>query len=1612
MGDSMTPMSVQARGAATTGIWQARCKDCEAERAAFAQTRQRKASRGGPQATRNGGDGVPGFEYSSSSAQKTLDRGNSRSDRCERHRRSHRQAIQALAVAYIDLRVIGEVANPRNPSGPLGGLGSLPVLHTERTCEVGLDRFGFGMTDADILDIIDGLATKRVAVIEAGTGTGKSTFMPFRLMNPPEGARLRISAFGPIVVTEPRRAAATGVARFVGEELCFGHDSRTCKDHIGPGYPVGYQVSGEKHWDSACDLIYVTDGTMINWVRDGQLSKIGTVIIDEAHERSENIDIILAQLREKVRHHSHLRVIITSATLDKDFFVAYFGGPDHVFHHFVPAKKSFGYGVPLFIGAAIDDTAISNGLAFAANGDVDTTSGQLCFPGWGRWGPPEGSDPPDDLRAVTRTLEKLRCIIEPIPPEVWKDRMPAALAMQVVTIAAGTEWGDILGFLPTSEAIRTAVEQIKEGLAAKSLDFDVYPLLSTTEKRTSELAIAARVRGERRKIVISSNLAETSLTVKGVRYVVDSGLICQSEWDPDIASGSFPTKPYSQSGLRQRWGRVGRDAPGWVFPLYTPGQFLALPRNTPPGSTQTNLETFYAKLIAAGVDLEDTALPANFVHETVSYDQDARKSIEVFNKESTRALRALSLSGAVDGDGHLTEFGRELERFPGDGSRALAIMLADQLACVHEVAVALEVLGQGRLIGHDEDRILRVSRDWPAAWRVAAAQRHRALAIGCTDDLDILLLLFALWQRAANPAEWCNIWWINEAALESALRAAMATVETLSAAMKGTATRPIMPELAGRARAVLSRAMVSQRYERVAGRMFRLAGDADAEQVMLGQSQLVDAGDRILAFNRFRPGASGDPATRTAIISHTVRSLEWAETGETGGPGSVDMGIELMLRAAAHSASNESCPGSAADPLGAVRTNLPVGAIVDMELQGDAAPIREIRVTYQPFAFPGDDYAAADGSARRADPSGFDRDWDPNERSGAEMPEEEVDHQILDPRVQEENDTPLADAPIVETTEVQGGILSASFPSLYAVPLSEGASNSGVQRAVIIGYRVMDKDNVALLIDPMSETATGGDPARHDDLTPWQEIDLVVRGIVRDHETDFLQLDRSDGLGRFYLNADRPPGLGLDPFDMKFGHRLAVGARIAGKAIPRALDPMSATLLPTAVAHLGKADAEGLNSKGLSTRFFPAEITQVQNERGDVLVALNAKDMTSGLSHVFEVRQRDLRRLPTLRAEIGQKLLVAVRPHRSERKKSLSAEYSKAADFAAEWSDYFIIRDRRIRASDRAIPRNVINGLLLLDHSDRWTREVWEFYEDNLHVVVEEVRPQLSRVRLAAAPSIIALLGQRKTDILGGFDITLAVTIDKAANEIEVSGPDSTAVDAAIEVIRSLADLPRVCADLPAGTAGMVIGKEQRNRKRLEARTNVRWLSIAGDRLIVVGNSANAVLETIKDIRQTVDLATGELFVPASVVGRFIGTGGKNIRALCDSTGCRANNGNSGEIWRIEGPTRAAVEQFIRLSGGAALGSTGRVVSAQKLNIIEDTTKKSQVSQVGARSSASNTPRSGQERSGPEHAEAPLVDVSVVRPGQISESSGASVAFVLAALVAIVIAVAVLFIFR
>ena len=279
-------------------------------------------------------------------------------------------------------------------------------------------------------------------------------------------------------------------------------------------------------------------------------------------------------------------------------------------------------------------------------------------------------------------------------------------------------------------------------------------------------------------------------------------------------------------------------------------------------------------------------------------------------------------------------------------------MLADQLACVHEVAVGLAVLSDGRLVG-GRDGVLRSDREWPVAWRVHAARCHRALALGCDDDLDLVLRIFSEWQSSDDPDTWCAAWWVNQQALEVALATASDAIASLSSGMKSDAHRPVLPALGGRARAVINRAMGAVHYVRVEGNRFAASGEDGAEAVELSRTTLVDPGDRVIALNRFRTATDDDGSPGRIIVASTVRVLDWVVTGETGSDG---MGLDLLIQASSQLRNPDGSIKAPVDRLRKLRNTFPIGTFVDIVVdkqRGQRSSRSRNRSCFRAFRIPG-----------------------------------------------------------------------------------------------------------------------------------------------------------------------------------------------------------------------------------------------------------------------------------------------------------------------------------------------------------------------------------------------------------------------------------------------------------------------------------------------------------------------------------------------------------------------------------------------------------------------------------------------------------------------------------
>lgn len=804
-----------ARGIAKSVQWGAVCKDCQ---------KLRKPAI---------------FAYPDAWIEGVVNRGGSRSDRCPICRKKHARDARSFAAPYVDIDTIGQVADPQSPTGPLGGLGPLPTKHERSEKQSDLGKYDFGLEDADISRLLQGLENKQVAVVVAGTGTGKSTFLPYRLLVPPDDACRRLADRGPIIVTEPRRLAATDTARFVAEKL---HRSS-----VGAGSDIGYRVQDEPAFDASCRLIYVTDGSLINWLRDGSFRRFGAIMVDEAHERSKNIDIILGLLRESLPRHPHLKLIVASATIDAQFFVDYFGGQDRVYRLDAPAKKLWGYGDPLWPGGPID---------LSHQDWVDKESGaprhgpRAHGENEAPWASPFGPHE-TNLQDITKRLLDLRIVEKAIEPGTnaanWRQQMPTLVAKQVLAILKGTRTGDILAFLPGKKPIDDALTLIQ---ADAPSNVDVFPLLRTTPPDIQAKAKGEKKDSSRRRVVVSTNIAETSLTIDGITFVVDSGLINQSQWDTATATKRIPATLHSQDGVRQRWGRVGRKAPGWVFPLYTKEQYKQiLPPHTPPESTRDDLEQFVLTAKAAGVDTPDTFIwPSSFKRDAVEETTSDKAYRAAFHSELERASSALRVRGAIDRDGDLTAAGYELQAFSGSMAHAMALALGDRMTCAVEVAVALLLLSNRQIVGN----LQQFDRHWEAAKRNQARRIHEGMRAGCRDELELVLKVYAAWeaQPQSQRQAWADNHLVNHQELAQVETARRTLLEPLSPGRKSDEIRPVLPELAPRARLVLSRTLIDQTYYRVADGWRPVLRDDGKLTWRIDRLAYCTDADRVIAFQR------------------------------------------------------------------------------------------------------------------------------------------------------------------------------------------------------------------------------------------------------------------------------------------------------------------------------------------------------------------------------------------------------------------------------------------------------------------------------------------------------------------------------------------------------------------------------------------------------------------------------------------------------------------------------------------------------------------------------------------------------------------------------------------
>lgn len=486
-------------------------------------------------------------------------------------------------------------------------------------------------------EIADAIRAHQVVVIAGETGSGKTTQLPKICLEAGRGIR------GTIGHTQPRRLAARTVAQRIADEL-----------GSPLGETVGYTVRFTDQVSDRTLIKLMTDGILLAEIqRDRRLLRYDTLILDEAHERSLNIDFLLGYLRELLPRRPDLKLIITSATIEPRRFSEHFAN--------APVIEVSGRTYPVEIRYRPLKIALPSATA-------------------------DDPDDPDHEIVRTETRDEVEAIVDAI----------AELEAEPP--------GDVLVFLSGEREIRDTAEALT-GLKHTEV-LPLYARLPTAEQQK----VFAPHTG--RRVVLATNVAETSLTVPGIRYVVDPGNARISRYSRRLKVQRLPIEPISQASAAQRAGRCGRVAPGVCIRLYSEADFAARPRYTEPEILRTNL---------AAVLLQMAALQLGDIENFPFLDPPDRRSV----RDGVQLLTEL---GAFDRQGAITERGRRLARLPVDPRLGRMILAAQTEGCVREMLVLAAALS------------IPDPRERPSDREEAARQKHARFADEHSDFMSYLNL--------------------------------------------------------------------------------------------------------------------------------------------------------------------------------------------------------------------------------------------------------------------------------------------------------------------------------------------------------------------------------------------------------------------------------------------------------------------------------------------------------------------------------------------------------------------------------------------------------------------------------------------------------------------------------------------------------------------------------------------------------------------------------------------------------------------------------------------------------------------------------------------------------
>eukprot|EP00178_Gracilaria_changii_P010932 TRINITY_DN315_c0_g1_i1.p1 TRINITY_DN315_c0_g1~~TRINITY_DN315_c0_g1_i1.p1 ORF type:complete len:982 (-),score=184.27 TRINITY_DN315_c0_g1_i1:766-3711(-) len=496
----------------------------------------------------------------------------------------------------------------------------------------------------------------QVCVVVGETGSGKTTQLTQYLEE--DG----FARFGIIGCTQPRRVAAVSVAQRVAEEFHGG---------VRVGDEVGYAIRFEDVTGPKTVIKYMTDGILLREsLTDPDLDRYSVVVMDEAHERSLNTDVLFGLLRNVIKKRRDLRVIITSATLNAERFASFFGD--------APIFKIPGRTFPV-------DTFFSK-------------------------------TPVEDYvdQAVWQTVQLH--IQAPVP-------------------------GDILIFMTGQEDIETTCEALAEKIARLQNPHPIIILPIYSQLATDLQAKIFEPAPEGvRKVVVATNIAETSLTIDGIRYVVDAGYCKLKTYNPRLGMDALLLCPASQSSVAQRAGRAGRTAPGKCYRLFTSTAYLReLLETNVPEIQRTNLSHVVLLLKTLGV------------HDILEFpflDPPPKENV-------LKSMLGLWLLGALDADGNLTRLGRDMSTFPLDPALCSLLFTGMQNGCLLETLTIVAMLSVPNVFVRPQGR----EEESDAA--------REKFFVPESDHLT-LLHVYQRWIAGGARAEWCAKHYISSKSMRKA----------------------------------------------------------------------------------------------------------------------------------------------------------------------------------------------------------------------------------------------------------------------------------------------------------------------------------------------------------------------------------------------------------------------------------------------------------------------------------------------------------------------------------------------------------------------------------------------------------------------------------------------------------------------------------------------------------------------------------------------------------------------------------------------------------------------------------------------------------------------------